>query len=904
MRVQSVVPWIIIGVLATWLPHSALGQELTSAPRTLRFFYASSTAAKRVEIDVSRSQLLGRVVSLHVKSATIEGLLAAIQGQTGLTFAYDREFPATRPVTLEAESITVAAALGAILIGTGVDVVLTRTGHVWLSKSTPRPSLPQEGIISGKVSDKQTDHPIGGATIVLDPTGRTSSTDADGRYRFDHVAAGPYTLRGRYIGYIAQSASVTVSADEEVRLDLSLEKSAQRLQQIVVTGTLVPTEVRALPSPITVVDATDFDRQRPRTAGQLFRQVVPTGFFTDLPSVPAQSPVSMRGASSLAYGGSNAKVYVDGVETAERVFATVDPRSVQRMEIVRGPQAGAIYGSDAIAGVLQLFTRRGQLDEGGPHFDAEAAVGPIQSAYVGSGALRQEYSLSAHGGSKTASYGMGGGYIHVGDWVPTFFASTVSVYGGFHFEQNGVTLDATGRYYTPDLATVVPDPRAEQTGFAPYSKPQYLSGPVREQTYGTTLGYNLRPWWRHAVTVGVDLYSSDQQNTRRRLTTPADTFLYVQRSSSRKSSIAYNTSLQFPLRHATAGTFTVGFDHYAAALDQFYSTGALDTTGNIPTDPNQPFTPTLASTRNTGYFAQAMVNVQDELYLTAGLRAENNSAFGASIGTPISPKAGLSFVHRVGSALLKLRSSYGEGIRPPGAGLRLASRTQFQIILANNLLGPERQQGFDAGVDLLIGDNASVSVTYYDQKVRDLIQLALVDATSSPATFQRLNVARIRNTGWEFEGRVRANRLEFGAQMGIARSRVKALNANYSGDLRVGDQVLGFPRYTAGGFLTFEPTRGTNLTTGISVVGDRTDYDYLAQFRCFGGTGPCQSSLREYWVTYPAFAKVNLAVSQQVSRGITASISIDNLTNSIADESWNIVPAQGRVTLVGMRVSK
>jgi outer membrane receptor protein involved in Fe transport len=694
-----------------------------------------------------------------------------------------------------------------------------------------------------------------------------------------------------------------VSAGAEAQADFVLVKSVQQLDQVVVTGTVVPTEVKALPNPITVIGARDFDDQRPRTGGQLFRETVPTGYFTDLGSVPAQTPVSVRGASSLAYGQSNVKVYVDGVEAAERVSASIDPSSVERIEVVRGPQAGAIYGSDAIAGVMQVFTRRGRLNEGGPHVEAEAAFGPVQSPYAGSGAIRQEYSGSVHGGSQTASYQLGGGYTHIGDWVPTFVASIASVYGGFHFEQNGVTVDATGRYYAPKVAEVIPDPRAQLTGFTPYSKPPYLVSPVQEQTYGLTITYRPTRRWRNSVTLGADRYGSDSRSTQPQLTTPADTFLYVQRVSSRKTSIAYNTSVDLQLASGASATLTAGFDHYGAELDQFYTSGALDTTGTINTDPAQPFTASVAAVTNTGYFAQAILSVRDALFLTGGLRAERNSSFGDSLGTPLSPKAGLSFVKDFGSATVKLRSSYGQGIRPPGPGLRQATRTVFQNILANPLLGPERQRGVDGGIDLTLGNQVSLSITYYDQTVRDLIQLALLDAASSPPTYQRLNVARIKNTGWELEGGVQFNRFSLRGQLGLAKSRVAALDAGYTGDLQVGDQVLGFPRYTAGALLTFAPSARTNLSAGLAIVGDRTDYDYLAMFRCFGGTGPCQLSLRDYWITYPAFAKLNLTMSQAIRPGVTIFGSVDNLTNNTADESWNIVPAQGRVSLLGLRLS-
>ena len=53
------------------------------------------------------------------------------------------------------------------------------------------------------------------------------------------------------------------------------------------------------------------------------------------------------------------KVFVDGIEVANPTTAAVDPNSIERIEVIRGPQAAAIYGSDAIGGVIQIFTKRG-----------------------------------------------------------------------------------------------------------------------------------------------------------------------------------------------------------------------------------------------------------------------------------------------------------------------------------------------------------------------------------------------------------------------------------------------------------------------------------------------------------------------------------------------------------------
>src|SRR4029077_589103 len=106
-------------------------------------------------------------------------------------------------------------------------------------------------------------------------------TGNDGRYRIADVPAGSYTARARYIGYAPASASVTVSADQEATADFALEKSPQQLNEVVTTGTVVPTEVKALPTPISVISASDIELERPHSVEELFRQAVPTAVGWD-----------------------------------------------------------------------------------------------------------------------------------------------------------------------------------------------------------------------------------------------------------------------------------------------------------------------------------------------------------------------------------------------------------------------------------------------------------------------------------------------------------------------------------------------------------------------------------------------------------------------------------------------
>jgi iron complex outermembrane receptor protein len=904
MRVQCVVSWIVaVGALTSWFPHPAVGQQLALAARTPGFFYAPSTDATPVEIDVSRSAVLGRVVSLQVERATIGGLLAEIQRQTGLTFAYDPHFPATRPITLEAESITVAAALGAILVGTGVDVVLTPTGHVWLTQSKPGTAHVQEGTIVGRVTDKQTGDPIMGATVTLEPTRRTTTTANDGHYRFLNLAAGNYTVRTRSIGYAPLVASVGVSAGEEVTVDFALDRSAQLLEQVVVTGTVIPTEVKGVPTPVSVISADDIALQRPNTVQELFRQAVPGSVSWDVPATPYSTAFSVRGASTFTGGTAQMKVFVDGIEGAAHNRDAIDPNSIERIEVIRGPQAAAIYGSDAIGGVVQIFTKRGDPSLKRPQVDGQATLGLVQTPYsTYDGVLRQAYTASIRGAAPNVGYNVGAGYSHMNDYALAATAqSTRSIYGGMHFERDVLALDLSARQYTQDIPSVF-NPEFLRTGFPFFSKPYYQTSQAQNQTFGGRLTLTPTAWWRHTITAGIDRYGTDSDQKRPRLTTPADTFFSVSNATYTKTSMGYSSSVQAPLGPSLSGSLIVGVDHYSLRHTSLSTSRALTTSGNIQPAPGTSISAARTITNNTGYFAQAQLGLGDALFLTAGLRAEENTNFGDALGTPVSPRAGLSYVRQLGGMMLKLRGSYGRAIRAPQTGQKLATIGVISTVLANPNLGPERQKGWDVGADAVFGDRGSLGVTYYDQTADALIDYVRVDALSSPPTFQYQNVGRVKNSGVEVEAAVNVGPMHLKGQYGYARSRVRQLAPNYTGDLRVGDQAWLTPKHTAGVTLTAAPVAGTTLTAGLAYVGSWTYYAFLAQYGCLGGASPCRPTPRDYLIEYPSFVKVNASVSQQVTARTLGFVSIQNVTNSRAHEFFDFYPVTGRISTVGFRL--
>ena len=699
---------------------------------------------------------------------------------------------------------------------------------------------------------------------------------------------------------------MTVTLEAEAVADFALSRSVQTLNEVVTTGTLIPTEAKALPTPVSIIGEEEIELQRPETVQELVRRSVPTIVSWDQSAFPHQTPFSARGGSSLSPGTGQMKVFVDGIEAAFPSIAPVDPSSIERVEVLRGPQAAAIYGSDAIGGVIQIFTKRGPSGAPGPQVSAESAVGLVETPYEGvGGVVRQHYRASLRGQEPTVGYHLGGSYSRTSDYLPDDEISAQSspgVHRGINYAKGILTLDVSGRYTVHNLSSVF-NPALAATGFSLFTKPQFQPSQSGIKRSGADSRFGALPWWRHGITLGIDRYSQDIVQSRPRLTTPSDTLLFILSSGRTKNYVAYNTSVTGALTRVLAGSITAGFDHYSLDLSQWLTPGALNTTGTIRTDPNLPATSSLSATTNTGYFMQGQLDVADRLFFTGGVRLEQNSNFGESLGTPLSPRMGVSYVVPAGGLTLKARASFGRSIRAPSPGDKLAFNGTTTLVLANPDLGPERQHGWDAGLDVSHPLYGSLGMTYYDQIADDLIQQVFLSATPRQ-TFQFQNVGRVRNRGFELELASTVGPLHFRGQYGFARARVDRLAPNYAGDLRVGDQTPGTPRHTAGASVSAFPLPGTSITGAITYVGSWRYYDFIAQFGCFGGTGPCAPSNRDYIVDYPGIMKVNLTASHQLIPGLTGFVSVDNITNEQSVELANSAPVFGRITSVGLRVER
>jgi outer membrane receptor protein involved in Fe transport len=856
-----------------------------ATPTGARSAHAPTAAFDSSAVD---STPLDRVIRVGIHDAPLHAALDSIERSAGLTFNYDvaRIDSAARRVSFSATRTTVGRALAIVLRGTGLEAQVVGLGRVVIA-----PSAPHE--IIGRVYDAVTRRPLPRAEISVAGLWHHTFSSDSGTFRLDSVPPGRFTLLVRALGYSPIGRPISVTSESALALSIELSPADNVFDRVVVTGTQTPTPAKALPSPITVITATDLASLGVTRLDQVFQGQVPGAISWDQGNLDYTSAITVRGASSL--GTSYIKTYIDGVEVANPIFAAVDVHSIDRIEIIRGPEASTIYGSDASGGVMQIFTKKG-YPSARPVIDAEIGEGVIQSPAAGTSALRQSYAASIAGGTSDLGYNFGGSYRNTGPWIPHYSNSDPSVYGGTHLVHGDLQIDISGRYAERDFA-YTNSPALVATGIPQLANPENTPGVEREETYGAHLLYTPVPWLDNNLTIGDDRDLLTLTRTKPQFATPADSLLAISNAENSKASVAYNATVRLTPSPDVRSTITVGIDHYNYNESGYNAANLSSVTGSFGAN---GATLTSGQVQNTGYFGQVIFGIRDALFLTGGLRAETNTAFGSAYGTSLSPRFGAAYDVRLGSLVIKPRAAYGDGIRVPDPAEQNAINVPAVLVqIANPRLGPERQSGFDMGVDAEIADIGSVSATYYNQVARDLIEQVVLGPPPSPLQYQ--NVGRIRNTGWELEATLTRGRVNAHATFSVMYSTVDDLGPGYTGDLRPGDQAFYVPKTSGGLSAIYRLWHGGQVYGEVRYVGRWTGYDETAVDAYLLGytylTAP-PSSYRVFWESFPAFGKGNVGFSQVLTKQLSLLLDIYNVTNNPAVEQDQLFATTGRTTVL------
>ncbi|MGH7447686.1 MAG: TonB-dependent receptor domain-containing protein [Longimicrobiales bacterium] len=238
----------------------------------------------------------------------------------------------------------------------------------------------QSYTITGHVLAAASGTAIQGAQVSLRGTGSGTTTSNTGAYSFVvNTTPGTYTVEVAFIGRETVTQAVELGADDVVRLpDIMLRERALALDAVVVTGTAAPTARRAIGNAVSTVDASQLESTPATTIDQALQGRISGAVITSNTGTPGGGvSVRLRGTSSIT-GGAEPLYIIDGViidnnadqqlnlgyrSNASNRLADLDPNDIERIEVLKGAAAAALYGSRANNGVVQIFTRRGRLGE-------------------------------------------------------------------------------------------------------------------------------------------------------------------------------------------------------------------------------------------------------------------------------------------------------------------------------------------------------------------------------------------------------------------------------------------------------------------------------------------------------------------------------------------------------------
>jgi TonB-dependent starch-binding outer membrane protein SusC len=698
------------------------------------------------------------------------------------------------------------------------------------------------GTISGVVTAATTGQPVNGVQVTILGTSLGTLTNVGGRYSITRVPAGTHTMQIVYVGYGTQTQQITVADGQAATADFHLEVSAVSLDEIVVTGTAGAVERRKIGVSLASVDMSKITEAQPITDfGQALEGRIPgLRSIGVVGGVGATRELRIRGTDSFSLN-QRPVIYIDGVRVdgsggewgsmgqstccafsggaGEDRLSDLNPDEVDRVEVIKGPAAATLYGSEASGGVIQIFTKKGR-NNSPANFSLTTSVGfnrhranfpthlrserPIygKDGFVAldpnqtliENGLINNYDLTVDGGGENITYFVSGGFsLEEGSVKPNDQKRgnlrvnlnwtvgdnfTVGVTSGYvrnriNSLQSGNNwlgiytnaLLSNPRNATPEapygggLDVTVPDSKAITT----YSDADRWTGAV-------TLNYSPSSNFTHKATFGLD--AVNDQKTRNLPFGKHYTYIgtngerNIGYRNARKFTADYLGNLNYSLPWFS-GAFAFGGQAYwdvtsesMATGKDFAGPGVTSVGGAARTFGDEQYNEEI----NIGGFAQNRFDLGD-LFITAAVRIDGNSAFGTNYGFQVYPKADMAYNLPDGLrpgflSSAKLRAAIGTAGKAPRAFDQFQTYTPNTVLddeagvspnnPGNTELQPENKVEVETGFDLgLIDNRVGVNFTFYNATTTNALLGIALPPSLGFSSSQLRNVGKILNRGIE-----------------------------------------------------------------------------------------------------------------------------------------------------------
>lgn len=544
---------------------------------------------------------------------------------------------------------------------------------------------------------------------------------------------------------------------------------------VVVTASRLAEDPDEVGSSVSVVTASDLRRAQHRMVLDALREVPALDVVRTGPP-GGDTSVFLRGANS-----EHTLVLIDGVEVNDPIspgrtfdFGHLTADNIERIEVIRGPQS-VLYGSDAMGGVVNIITRRGEGDPRARYFAEAGSFGTYRGGVSLSGGTDLvNYSLGASsvrsGGISSADTDLPGNSERDG-----YRNSTVSA-------RIGVTPHELVEI---DVLVRASDARSEIDNFAG----DFGDDPNRVLDTTQWL-LKVEPrltlfdgLWEQALGVSVTEIAREDDN-------PPDASHPGELLFSSFDSRILDLDWQHHLHLHEANTVTGGVEFEEDSGESFFhSDGGFG-----------PFTSVFRRERartRSGYL-QDRLHLWDRFTATAGVRIDDHEEFGTHTTWRLT---GAYFLESTGT---KLRGTVGTGFKAP-------SLFQLFSTFGDPALEPEESLGWDAGVDQEIpGVPATASVTYFDTRFEELILF-------EGAISRYVNVGRADTRGLEAALRVEpVEDLELRLSYTVTETEDKSID----------EELLRRPRHKGAARLLYAITEDWRVNVTALYVGERDDLDF------------------------------------------------------------------------------
>jgi vitamin B12 transporter len=690
-----------------------------------------------------------------------------------------------------------------------------------------------------------------------------ASSTTDGAYSLS-LPPGRYHFSFERSPFVTRDFTIDLSANQQRQLDLHLELEPLN-SNVIVTAEAEPTLIDQTTAPVSVITRQEIDeRQSVGLADAL-------NFSTGI-AIGRTGPEGGTASVFLNGGNSNfTKVLIDGAPVnppgGAVDFSGVTLDNIDKVEIVRGAES-AIYGTDAVSGVIQLFTHRGSTRT--PEFSIFGEGGSFAS---GRGGAQLSGLLGAFDYSAAASYfGTDGQGPN-----DNFLNRTVSGNFGYSFsDANQIRLTLRNN----DSIAGIPG----QTIFEP---------PNLDQRYTQHLFVASARWdfatgkhWHHQIS-GAESYTWQASDNPLQSFFATDPNAFCPQVNPAAvptpefCDFPGNSHFQYNRANVTAQTSYLISNFGVTTGYEYEVENAFLTSVNVP----------HARRNNQAGFLDFRYRPHPRASLNFGGRAEANANF----GTRVVPRAGASLILFYGKGVrgdTLFRIFYGQGIKEP----------RFDQIFGDNFgdfgnpsLKPEASKTWTAGIEQkLLGDRVRVEANYFSSRFYNIVTFAFCSSTNNfcnltfpivPSGFGyffNTDIARAR--GLNLSGETRFTRwLNLAGNYTYDDSRVVTASNPFDPTELPGNHLLRRP--VNSGSLTLNAAfRRLNVTLGGYFTGVRTDSDFL-------GLGLTRN---------PGYARFDLSGSYLVGHGVTFYARATNLFDKQYQDALGY-PALGRDMRAGVR---